>query len=118
MRNTRAQTTSGTRASEALVAVPAQRMSDQRASVQASGRPLDVGAGAGAPHPLCPRGGRVPRQRLAREGQGDRVSRRAELLPRGPWAGTATPESVQRAFVRAAMEVDIFVREVKPGRWR
>jgi hypothetical protein len=31
-------------------------------------------------------------------------------------AGTATPDSAQRAVVRAALEVDIIVREVKSGR--
>ena len=98
-----------------LVAVPAQRMSD-------SARPFKrqvVIATPSAP-------GQERRIRSVREAaaclvndwpeKGRGTAYRAALIScHAALDGTATPESAQRAFVRAAMEVDIFVRETVLG---
>ena len=97
-----------------LVAVPAKRMSD-------SARPFKRQVVLSTSEPGQERRIRSVREAAAclvndwpEKGRG--TAYRAALIScHAALDGTATPESAQRAFVRAAMEVDIFVRETVLG---
>ena len=115
MRNTRAQTTPGTRASEALVAVPAQRMS-------ASAHPFKLQVVLSTSEPAQERRIRSVREAAAclvndwpQKGRGT-AYRAALRACYDALEGMATADSVQRAFMRAALEAGILVRAGKSRR--
>src|SRR6478609_6251622 len=95
-----------------LVAVPAKRMSD-------SARPFKRQVVLSTSEPGQERRIHSAREAaacLATTGPRRGTAYRAALIScHAALDGTATPESAQRAFIRAAMEVDIFVRETGLG---